>query len=70
MVKCKNELLLKMGTPPDLSQHNVVGHKYQKSDIPPSTASFYIMIGIVLFLILHIYTGAKDTNSSKEGNMR
>ena len=32
------------------------------------TASFYIMISIVLFQILHIFTGTKDTNSSKEGN--
>ena len=28
-------------------------------------AGFCTMNGIVLFLILHIYTGAKDTNSSK-----
>ena len=32
------------------------------------TASFCIMNGIVLFLILHIYTGAKGTNSSKKDN--
>ena len=34
----------------------------------PSTASSYQMIGIVLFLILHIFTGTKDTNSSKDRN--
>ena len=57
-----------MGTPSGLSYHNVVGHKYGKSNIPPGTASFYIMIGIVLILILHIFTGTQDTDSSKEGN--
>ena len=35
MAKCKNELLLKMGTPPGLSLHNVVGHKHGKSKTPP-----------------------------------
>ena len=30
----KNELLLKMGTLPGLSIHNVVGHKQGKSDMP------------------------------------
>ena len=30
------------------------------------TASFYIMNGIVLFLI-HIFTVTKDTNSSQKG---
>ena len=35
MVKCKNEFILKMGTPPGLSQHNVVGHKHGKCDTPP-----------------------------------
>ena len=34
MVKCKNDLLLKMGTPPNLSLHNVVGHKHGKCDTP------------------------------------
>ena len=32
----------------------------------PITASFYIMNGIVLFLILHMFTGTKGTNSSKK----
>ena len=35
MVKCINELLLKMETPPGLSLHSVVGHKHGKSNTPP-----------------------------------
>ena len=35
MVKFKNELLLKIGTPPGLSLQNVVGHKHWKSNTPP-----------------------------------
>ena len=34
MVKCKNELLLKIGTPPGLCLHDVVDHKQGKSDTP------------------------------------
>ena len=30
MVRCKNKLLLKMGAPAGLSQHNVEGHKMGK----------------------------------------
>ena len=32
----------------------------------PGTASFFIMSSIVLFLILHIFTGTKDIISSKK----
>ena len=36
IVKCNNGLLLKMGTPPSLSSHNVVGHKHGKNHTSPS----------------------------------
>ena len=47
-----------METPPSLIYHNVVGHKHGKSGTP-STTSFYIMNGMFLFLILHIFKGIK-----------
>ena len=40
MMKYKNELLLKMGTPPGLSLHNVVGHKHGRSDTTPVLPAF------------------------------
>ena len=47
----------------------MVKHGQLSEELPTlGTASFYIMISIFLFLILHIFTGTKDTNSSKEGN--
>ena len=64
MVKCKNELLLKMGTPLSLSFHNVVGHKHGKCEHTPSTAIFRIMNDYVLFLILQKLTIPRVCNSS------
>ena len=47
-----------MRTPPCLSLHDVVGHKHRESDTP-STARFYVMNSVVLFLILHIFKDLK-----------
>ena len=46
----------------------MVKHKHGKSYTPLTTASVYVMNGIVLFLILLTFTCTKDTNSPKKGN--
>ena len=45
----------------------MVKHKHGKSYTPLILPVFVcVMNGIVLFLILHIFTGTKDINSSKK----